>query len=273
MSAAPLLFMPFLHKELCPAALPPSLLHLWPGLPNPPAGCYVPDDFPLAPQEAAQYMEHARDVGIAAVADKLPVHSLLVAEKQARHPDMLKEARDIAAFAHGEEPEPASAWHAREAGLAAQKALLHVWLLEERHREIQELEQHCRTISGDVSAALGVELEDEDALLLIQHTQRLDDTAEPAVPWRFVVENAALFLPEHSMLLFADSAICSELRETALEFTNVQEELYVPMQCPPARTPEWAKAPVWKAFGMKSSSRERPWLAKVFAFLLWDDAQ
>ena len=270
MSSTPLLFMPFLHKELCPAALPPALLQLWPGLPNPHPGFYVPADFPLAPQDAAQYLEHVRDIGIAAT-DNIPVHSLLAAEKQARHPDTLKEVRDIAAFAQGEEPEAVAAHHAREAALAAQKALLRIWLLEERHREIQELEQRCRALSAGLSAALGVELEEEEkgTLLLIQDTQRLDDTA---VPWRFAVENAAFFLPEHSTLLFSDSAICAELRETTLQFINVQAERYLSGQDPSAHAPELAEAPLWKAFGMKSPRPECPWLAKNFTFLLWDEA-
>ena len=273
MSSTPLLFMPFLHKELCPAALPPALLQLWPGLPNPHPGFYVPADFPLAPQDAARYLEQVRDIGIAAT-DNIPVHSLLAAEKQAQYPDMLKEARDIAAFVQGEEAEASASHHARQAALAAQKALLRIWLLEERHREIQELEQRCRALSHGLSAALGVELEEEEraSLLLAQYTQRLDDSAVPAVPWRFVLENAALFLPEHSRLLFSDSAICAELRETPLQFANVQVELYLCGQEPPARAPELAKAPLWKAFGMKSPRPERPWLAKNFIFLLWDEA-
>ena len=274
MSAEPLLFMPFLHKELCPAALPPSLLQLWPGLPNPQKGFYVPADFPLTPQDAAQYLEHVRDIGIAA-ADKTPVSSLLAAEKYMRHPGIAKEERDILAFAQGKEPETAAAWHRNEARLAAQKVLLRVWLLEERHLEIQEIEQRCQALSSDFSAALGVELEDEEAsaLLLTQNAQRLDSSAGPCVSWHVLLENAALFLPEYSTLLFADSAICSELRELALPFSKVQAESYLSGQVPPAHTPELAKISLWQALGMKDLRPERPWLAKVFAFLLWDGAQ
>ena len=274
MSVNPLIFMPFLHKEFRPAALPSSLLQLWPGLPDPHDGFHVPDSFPLTPQDAALYTEHMRDIGIAA-ADNMPAHSLLAAEKQTRHPDMLKEARDIFSFAQGREAEPSAAHYLREAALAAQKALLRVWLLEERCLEIRQLEQRCRTLTGDFSAALGVEFEDEekDALLLTGHMQLLDSTAVPSVPWRFVAENAALFLPEHSTLLFADGAICSELRENAVQFTKVHAELYLSGQGQPARAPEEAEAPLWKAFGLRGARPERPWLAKVFSFLLWDDGQ
>jgi len=274
MSTKPLLFMPFLHKELCPPPLPSSLLQLWPGLPNPQKGFYVPADFPLEPQDAAHYRDHVRDIAIAAM-DDIPIHSLLAAEKQTQDLGTPKETQDISAFAQGEEAESATVYHAKKASLAAQKALLRIWLLEERYMEIQELEDRCQTLSDDLSTALGVELEDEekDALLLIQHTQRLDDTAGPVVPWRFVLENAALFLPEHSTLLFVDNAICSELRETALQFTNVQAELYLSGQDQPANAPELAEAPLWKAFGMKGARPDRPWLAKVFSFLLWDDAR
>ena len=271
MSAEPLLFMPFLHKELCPPALPSSLLQLWPGLPNPQKGFHVPADFPLTPQDAAQYMDHVRDIGIAA-ADAVPVHSLFAAEKQARHLDALKESLDISAFAQGKKAETATAWHMKEAGLAAQKALLRVWFLEERRLEIQELEQRCRALSGDFAAALGVELEEEDAgaLLLTQSLQRLDAAPEPSVPWRFLLENAALFLQERSTLLFADSSICKELRDSALQFAKVQGKLYLSGQA--AHAPELAEAPLWQVLGMKASRPERPWLAKVFSVLLWDDA-
>ena len=274
MSAEPLLFMPFLHKELCPAALPPSLLHLWPGLPNPQKGFYVPADFPLTPQDAAQYMEYALGIGMAA-ADKAPVSSLLAAEKQMRHPGIIKEERDIQAFAQGRDPERAASWHREEARLAAQKALLRVWLLEERLLEIQELEQRCQALSNDFGAMLGVELEDEEAsaLLLAQNAQRLDNSPMPYVSWHFLLENAALFLPERSTLLFTDSSICSELRELALPFSKVQDELYLSASAQPAHRPELAEAPLWKALGMKNARPERPWLAKVFAFLLWDGAQ
>ena len=107
MSLPPLLFMPFLHKELCPAALPSSLLHLWPGLPNPQEGFHVPSEYPLTPQEAAHYLEQARNLH-AAAADDMPAHSLLAAEKQARHMGIAKEMRDISSFAHGKEAETAA---------------------------------------------------------------------------------------------------------------------------------------------------------------------
>jgi len=273
MSANPLLFMPFLHKELCPSTLPPPLLQLWPGLPDPPQGFHVPADFPLTPQDAAYYMAHVRDLSIAAM-DALPVHSLLAAEKQTYDLGARKEAQDIAVFAQGEKAETAVAWHMQEAKLAAQKALLRVWLLEERYLEIQELEQRCQALSGDFTAVLGVEMEDEEAsaLLLTQNTQRLDTTAGPAVPWRFALENAALFLPEHSKLLFMDKTICSELREMTEKFIKVQVELYLSGATPPTRTLDLAEAPLWKAFGMQGLRPERPWLAKVFSFILWDDA-
>ena len=274
MSANPLIFMPFLHKEFRPAALPSALLQLWPGLPDPQDGFHVPDAFPLTPQDAARYAEHMQGIGIAA-AGNMPAHSLLAAEKQTRHPDMLKEARDISAFAQGREAEPSAAHYLREAALAAQKALVRVWLLEERCLEIQQLEQRCQTLSGDFSVALGVELEDEekDALLLTKHMQLLGSTAGPSVPWRFVVENAALFLPERSTLLFADGAICSELREYALQFAKVHAELYLSGQGSSTREPEAAEAPLWQAFGLRGARPERPWLAKIFSFLLWDGGQ
>ena len=269
----PLLFMPFLHKEFRPAAFPFSLLQLWPGLPNPHQGFFVPDDYPLTPQDAAQYMEYVRSISIAAL-DTVPVHSLLAAEQQMQHPDTRKEAQDIAAFVQGEKAATTAAWHTQEARLAAQKALLRVWFLEERHLEIQELKQRCRTLADDFTAALGVELEDEEAgaLLLTQNTQHLDTTAVPAAPWRFLLENAALFLPERSTLLFTNSEICLELRDVIETTSKVQAELYLPNAPPPARTPALAEAPLWKAFGMKDTRPERPWLAKMFSFLLWDDA-
>lgn len=272
MPTTPLLFMPFLHKEFCPAALPSSLLQLWAGLPNPQDGFYVPTNFPLGPQEAAQYVEHVRNIGIA-VADNIPVHSLLAAEKQTRHPGMLQETRDIAAFAKGEEIEPAAAWRMREAGLAAQRALLRIWLLEERHLEIRQLEQRCRALSGDFGVALGIELEEEDALQMIQHMQSLDDTPAATVPWRFFLENAALFLPERSTLLCTDRSICSELSETTLRFMQTHAACYFPGQTPPTRAPDVAESPLWQALGMKRAPAERPWLTKVFSFLLWDDTR
>ena len=274
MSASPLLFMPFLHKELCPAVLPSSLLQLWPGLPNLQKGFHVPADFPLTPQDAAQYVEHVRDISLAA-ADNVPMHSLLAAEKQTQHPDALKEAQDIAAFAQGETAETTTAYHMRKAKLAAHKALLRIWLLEERYLEVQELEQRYRTLAGDFTSTLGVELEEEDAdaFLLTRDTQHLDNTTTPSVHWRFLLENAALFLPEHSTLLFTDSAICAELREAALQFTKTQEKLHLSDQTPLAHAPEFAEAPLWKALGMQGSRPARPWLARVFSFLLWDYAQ
>jgi hypothetical protein len=274
MSAKPLLFMPFLHKEFCPAALPFSLLQLWPGLPNPQQGFYVPAGFPLTPQDAAYYLDRVEDINFAA-ADKIPVHSLLAVEKQMQHAGMPKEAQDISAFAQGGELETAAVYYMREAGLAAQKALLRIWLFEERCLEIQALEQHCHSLSGDLDAALGAEWEEGEtsALLFTQNTQRLAGTIRPAVPWRFLLENAALFLPEYSTLLFADKSICSELREFALPSTKVQAELYLSGQTLPTHMPELAEAPLWKALGMKGARPERPWLAKTFSFLLWDEAR
>ena len=274
MSDYPLLFMPFLHRELRPAALPSPLLQLWPGLPNPQQGFYIPPDLPLTPQDAARYVAHMQDISLAA-ADRVPAHSLLAAEKQMQRPDLLKERQDISAFAQGKEADAAAACPMKEAKIAAQKALLRVWLLEERHMEILELEQRCRTLSGDFSAALGVELEEEekDALLLTQGLQGLDASAELSVSWRFVLENAALFLPEHSTLFFMDAAICSELRELALHCAQAHVNPDIFGHNPPVCAPEWGEAPLWTIFGMEGLRPDRPWLAKVFSFLLWDDAR
>ena len=268
-----MLFMPFLHKELCPAVLRSVFLQLSPGLPNLQAGFHVPADLPLGPQDAARYLEYERDLGIAA-ANGIPVHSQLAVEKQTRHLNALKETRDISAFAQGEKAETTADHHRREARLAAQKALLRVWLLEERYMEIQELEQRCQKLSGDFTTVLGVEMEDEEAapLLLTLNTQRLAHAAGPSVPWRFLVENAAFFLPEYSTLIFTDSSICTELRGVAILFAKVHAELYLPGQTPPMRMLELAQAPLWKAFGMLGAHPERPWLAKIFSFILWDDA-
>ncbi|MCL1986324.1 MAG: hypothetical protein FWG59_07765 [Betaproteobacteria bacterium] len=209
-----------------------------------------------------------------AAAKNMPVHSLLATEKQAQYLGIFQEIRDIAFFAQGKEGEAATVHHMKEAMLAAQKILLQVWLLEEQYMEIQELEQHCLALSDDFGTMLGVEMEDEeeDALLLTQSTQRFDAIIRPSLHWHLLLENAALFLPEHSMLLFTDSLICSELHEVMSVFADMRTELF-PFwgQTPPIHTPKSTQAPLWKALGMKAPHPERPWLAKAFSFILWDD--
>ena len=275
MSASPLIFMPFLHKELCHAALPSSLLQLWPGLPSPQKGFYIPVNFPLAPQDAAHYVEYVRNINSAA-AENTPVHSLLATEKQARHLGVFKEMGDLSCFAQGKERETTTAYHMKEAMLAAQKILLQIWLLEERYMEIQELEQRRQVLSDDFSAMLGITVEDEEAdiLLLTQRAQHLDAITVPSVHWHFLLENAALFLPEHSILLFTDRSICSELRETTPTFANMRTELFsFSGMTPPIHAPKSTQAPLWQALGMEGARPGRPWLAKLFSFILWDDAQ
>ncbi len=253
--------LPRLHEKFDPPA--PGVLRLWPGLPDPPSGAHVPENFPLSPQEAALYLEEVRGLG-AAVAAKIPVHTLLAEEKRKRDPGRKREEIDLAAFAEGVPAPQYDVFRLREAKTAAQKALLRIWLLEEQQGEIAALEGEYNALSGSMSAALGVEADDEEAgaLRLAQTEDRFTGGPEAAAPWRMVTENACFFMPEHSPLFFDDPAVCADLREAGLAFASAPEFAFAG-----APAPGKAEAPLWKALGLPGPRPERPWLERIFIFV------
>ena len=241
--------MPFLHRELYPAGA--SGLLFWPGLPEPPTGCHIPENFPFSPSEAARLLDDMRHFAKAGI----PAHAWLVENKEARRVLRLHEKEDITAFADGVTARSYGEICLAEAEIAAQSQLLRARLLEECRLEILRLEQCCEQISEQFESALGVETEEEDAktLLLTRRTQSLVASSLPSS--RMLLENICLFLPEMSELVFMHEAEIAELREAGIA---------------PASEADSADgkniAPLWQALGMSGPRSERPWLERIFRF-------
>ena len=270
MTTTPLLFMPHLHKELRPAFLSLSILQFWPGLPNPPASHYLSDKLPLEPQESLYFLENMHAATLAAL-ERLPMHSLLANEQQDHNLEILHEELALAAFANEKKAEAYEELRMSKARQAAQKALLHFWLLEERRLEAATLEDSYLTASKSFSNALGIELDEEDraALQLATDMTELGESNKSCAMWRFVLENTALFLPEETVFFFSDPEILEEVREN-LNFTPVAPEHYFFDDASKMQDCklEQAKASLYQFFGMQLPAARRPWLERVFCYVL-----
>lgn len=238
----------------------PGALRLWPGLPDalcivdavadaaaPAPGRYRPADYPFSPREAAACLADLRQMDRAALSG-LPLGAAVGGN--ARNARQLAELAALKDLDGLDGTAPSSAEMARRERLEreqAQKALLWLWLQEERLAELADLARRYADNAGRLSAALGVE-EDERprGLPFLGASIALDPALVP--PWRLAAANAAYFLPREAALA-AEGPMRADLLER-LDFSPAPHYATL-LGCPEKRAGEIvrARAPLWRALG------------------------
>ncbi len=254
----PFIYVPALHRDLVPPELAEGVSTCWPGLPLSDAereGFFCPD-FVWSPAEAAACLEDLKRLEPEAAAAAPALEADMQGRKQRTE---MHELDVFAGRIAADDP------HApREARIRAQRLLLTAWLQEERVRDMQELaERYARS-----AAALAAVLDDESG----GREAPIVDAAALLPPWRFVLEQLALFLPPDAVLCSADPAVREALNEAGLCLSEpAPEDL---RRLPPA----WRQGIVLRAervslgrlLGKTGSSSGRPWLDKVCLMILAD---
>ncbi len=253
--AAPLLFLPLLHKDI--AHLPGELfagsrvaqsllclpaLSLWPGLPlvgQDSSSIWQPDFYPFTPQEAAACLRDIGHMGEMALSG-VPVEAFATvtsARESARESvqDLAEqqELQNFVVYASSVSSTGSVGVSSHEAFVsphdtvhehvlrAAQKFLLMAWYVEERFLEVRALTRDYDAGTISLHQALGVEFDDgfeaeeHDTTLrhLAQFESHLQDIRMPLPNWQKVLENAALFLPQHCNVLINDKRMVDHVRE------------------------------------------------------------
>lgn len=242
--------------EETPESLFPKALRLWPGLPGQPEnkGWHCPADYPFNPRQAAACLEDLRQLGDVALS------GLNVGATAAGNARAARRASELALLEglSGEDNRTAlAAETARRTSIEreqAQKALLWVWLQEERLAELAALARRWEDRAGGLAAALGVE-QDEDQSALPGQDQSLyaGIALDPGLipPWRLVAANAAWFLPPEVPLL-AEGPMAADLLEnlTFRPASGYDEPWAQILGCTPAEAEILtASAPLWRAMG------------------------
>ncbi|MBB5144440.1 hypothetical protein [Desulfovibrio intestinalis] len=260
-----------------PQAGPAAALLLWPGLPSiPQQGLYCPADYPFSQREAAACLEDLRQMGDAALS------GLPVGVTAANNPRAARRASEMALLREigGADNEAAlKAEAARKLRIEleqAQKALIWVWLQEERMGELADMAQTLAQKSSGFTLSLG--LDEADAGEASELTSpgayggagilgapiSLDLGLMP--PWKMVTANAMYFLPPDLPIL-AEGTMAEDLLE-ALDFVPATESALADAAALADDSLLCARAPAWRIMGRtrptgsQALDAERLWLVR-----------
>ena len=251
-------------------------LRLWPGLPDAPADYFCPDKYPFSPREAQACLGDLQQMGDAALSG-LPVGAAAAGNARAA-----RRASELALIkgldsSDGNAAAALAAEAARKEQLAlsqAQKALLWVWLQEERLTELAELTAQFAINAGGLTAALGVDPDEEleglapDALTgdLVRLGTPIALDAGLVPPWRLVTANALYFVPADAPLI-VEGTMRDDLLDI-LEFAPAQHRQPLLEGAPANAVAVEARAPGWQVLGHTRPTGQPP-LDAERAWITW----
>lgn len=254
-----------------PQAGPAAALLLWPGLLNiPQQGLYCPVDYPFSPREAAACLEDMRQMGDAALS------GLPVGATAAGNPRAARRASEMALLRELDGTDNKAALKAEAARKLrieleqAQKALIWVWLQEERMAELAEMARTLTQKSSAFTRSLGLdgsEADEADELSapgayagagILGAPISLDLGLMP--PWKMVTANAMYFLPPDLPIL-AEGDMVEDLLEE-LDFVPATEIASADASLLCARAPAWRAMGRSRPTGAQPLDEERLWLVK-----------
>ena len=202
----------------------PGALRLWPGLPQQEdislEGRYCPPDYPFSPAQARACLEDLRSMDAAALSG-LPLEA--TAECNARTGRLITEMASLKSLnTHAENQNTRAAEAVQQQRLEreqAQKALIWLWLQEERLAELVSLTARFAQTTRALNTVLEEGENPRQGLSFLGPELSLDLSLVP--PWRLSVINAACFLPEGSAIL-AEGQMREDLLER-LSFTQAPQ--------------------------------------------------
>lgn len=272
-SFGPLLYVPFLHRELLPSDLPACVRPVWPGLPARMKGKdgdgWREIPLPYSPAEAASCLadlSHLDDAGLASLAATPAVRQ--AAGKELREREALRRFARSGDVSGGENDE-------EEARRWAQRFLLLGWLQEEHVLEMDQLAKRYRAGAKrlaeqlDESCGEGQGAEAFSGLAAVMRDLIPEDRTALLPSWRFMLELFGILLPPDAVACTADTRIIAALNEAGIKGQ--------PLEALRGRLPEtwnaleagaaWVEEPLWRLLGV-SSQPDRPWLDRRLVMIL-----
>ena len=262
------------HAENARAALPATLL-LWPGLPQPPqTGVFCPADYPFGPREAAACLEDLRRMGDEALSG-LPVGAASAGNaRAARHASEMAMLRELGNADSQAARRAEAARKLRIEQEQAQKALLWVWLQEERMAELADMAHALARKSENFTRSLGVDEGDTQGPGTLESCAGTGVLGTPVTldlglmpPWRLVTANAMHFLPPDLPIL-AEGPMSEDMQEEA-DFSPAQKHAALPVDVMPQLLQ--AHAPAWRILGRTQPTGSPP-LDVERLWLVWRPA-
>lgn len=260
-----------------PQAGPAAALLLWPGLPNiPQQGLYCPADYPFSQREAAACLEDLRQMGDAALSG-LPVGATAAGNpRAARRASEMALLRELGGADNDAALKAEAARKLRIEREQAQKALIWVWLQEERMAELADMARTLAQKSSVFTHSLGLdggeageanELTSPGAHAgagILGAPISLDLGLMP--PWKMVTANAMYFLPP-GLPILAEGAMAEDLQEE-LDFVPAADSALAADAALADAALLCARAPAWRAMGRSRPTgalaldEERLWLVR-----------
>lgn len=266
--------LPFLHKELgCdgdePMILLDSIKYVWPGLPHMPENFYwSAPDYTFDFVNAKHCMKNLDAMGEMAMTG-VPVHSLIAMDLDVKDRKERRELNDLKSFAHSGLHKVSKSNVDNAAILvSAQKMLLWVWLLEEKALEMRSLMHNYKKRATVTIDPLVVD-EQSSMNTLLNMEYQLEEGDEPLPSWEIVLENAAVFLPNESIIFVSCKQMVDELQEK-LNFQKCTETIL--KICGENLTNKYdimqSESFVYEALGKKRAVHKHLGLDKLFTFVI-----
>ena len=276
------IFAPRLHRELGPAGLPAGIVFFNPGLVHEGEGFFKPTDLPLDAARAKRVL--ADLAGFGEQFRKPSDLAYFAAQGMDDHytgtsKDMRSEFADLARLEQTDFESGGAAPAEPEIDAAAllqrsQTALLLAWTLEERVLEMSNLQNGLDRDWNSLTASLGEG--DEDGEIPVDSVPRVPvagqaaEEAGRAIPWEYVLEHLAAFLPEDAAL-YMDTPEVRERCET-LGITpapvGAGELAALGLDVDEVSGMVKASAKAYQWLGLTGAPRGRVWLAKTITVLL-----
>ncbi|WP_419783411.1 hypothetical protein [Maridesulfovibrio sp.] len=152
-----------------------------------------------------------------------------------------------------------------EARIQNQVVLALCYAYEEKHLELDSLEQNLTDKWAGFGESLGLDVDDEDdrkAMALGGLMANLPGMGggDILLPWQKVLEGFALLLPENSVLVTSDVEAVSFWRDRDFEFYEKEGLL--------ANKALVLREKAWKLLGLSSVPEDKQWLEREFTVVL-----
>ena len=258
----PKIYVPTLHSGLLRRAMPESVLFLEPGLPQTASlpGCFSPASYPFSREEARKVLAELLAIGESLDLAK-PTGGQAARFTGTDASAALSEAEraSLARFASSGDLAGAARTTVGQENprIAAHKALLLAWDLEERLIGIEalrrEVAEAARPLADALADPTGNQSPEQFFALpaIVAETLRaLPDNALP--DWRLNLAAMAPFLPENAILVTSSRAIGDALREAGMLSPLPQDDAFSPALR--------STAPLWRVLGRSRAPEQLPWL-------------
>lgn len=155
-----------------------------------------------------------------------------------------------------------------------QKVLLLAQSLEQREKELAELEKRYEDLAASLQGLLGEGQEEGEAVFALggaaKREEDLAERADGALSWRAVVDAALPFLPGGAVLFTDDERMALDMRDAGMLQPFPEDKAALCSGWPQDLTAGLlhAQIPAWRLVGRRGALLARPWLKREVEVLV-----